>query len=367
MAVKDDGPLQPCELEFSPIGELFAAQATRTPHAPALIFDGGQLSYGELENAANRLAHQLAGLGAGRGDRVGVLAGRSAEQVIAVLAVVKAGAAYLPLDARAPAGRLRLLLAEAGAGVVLCDRAWHETAAGLGQGHAIVADAAGLLAGGPAAPPPVTTDPEDLAYVTCTSGSTGQPKAIAVRHRDVAALAADRRFAGGAHRRVLLHSPLAFDASTYELWVPLLGGGTVVIAPPGDLDPATLRRTITGHQVTALWLTSGLFRIIAQDAPDALAGAREVWTGGDVVPAAAVRRVLAACPALTVVDGYGPTEATTFATCYPMASPDAVPDIVPIGRPLDNTQAYVLDRDLRPVPPGIPGHLYIAGAGGGRG
>src|SRR5580658_117881 len=219
----------------------------------------------------------------------------------------------------------------------------------------------------PAAPPPVTADPEDLAYVIFTSGSTGQPKAVAVRHRDVTALAADRRFAGGAHRRVLLHSPLAFDASTYELWVPLLSGGQVVIAPPGDLDPATLRRMITGHAVSAVFLTAALFRMVAQDAPDALAGVREIWTGGEIVPADAIRRVLAACPALTVFDVYGPTETTTFATCHPLQAPGAVPDVVPIGRPLDNMRVYVLDPELRPVPPGIRGQLYIAGAGLARG
>ena len=150
---------------------------------------------------------------------------------------------------------MRQLLTRAGARVILCDQAWHATAAGLGR--AVLVDAAGLAASGPAAPPPVTADPEDLAYVIYTSGSTGQPKAVAVRHRDVTALAADHRFRDGAHHRVLLHSPLAFDASTYELWVPLLSGGQVVIAPPGDLDPATLRRMITEHQVTGLWLTSG--------------------------------------------------------------------------------------------------------------
>ncbi|MBV9449923.1 MAG: amino acid adenylation domain-containing protein, partial [Streptosporangiaceae bacterium] len=369
MVVKDDSSLQMCEFELSPslIGELFAAQAARTPHAPAVIFDGGRLSYAELEAAANRLAARLVGLGVGRDDRVGVLAERSAEQVIAVLAVVTAGAAYLPVDTRAPAGRMRLLLAEAGARVVLCDQAWHATAAGLHAGRTILLNAAGLAAGPSAGPASVTADPEDLAYVIYTSGSTGQPKAVAVRHRDVAALAADHRFAGGAHQRVLLHSPLAFDASTYELWVPLLSGGTVVVAPPGDLDPGTLRRMITDHGVTALWLTSGLFRIIAQDAPDCLAGAREVWTGGDVVPAAAVRRVLSACPHLTVVDGYGPTETTTFATCFPMPGPASVPDVVPIGGPLDNMQVYLLGPDLRPVPAGVAGQLYIAGAGLARG
>ena len=371
MVVKDDSPLQNFEFEFSPslIGDLFTAQAAATPHAPAVVWDGAELTYAELENAANRLAGRLAGLGVSREDRVGLLAERSAGQVIAVLAVLKAGAAYLPLDTRAPAGRMRQLLTpQARPRVVLCDQGWRATAAGLHEGPTVLVDTAGLLAGGgPAGPPPVTGDLGDLAYVIFTSGSTGQPKAVAVRHQDVAALAADHRFSAGAHQRVLLHSPLAFDASTYELWVPLLSGGTLVMAPPGDLDPAAVRQVITGHKVTALWLTSGLFRMLAQDAPDCLAGAREVWTGGDVVPAAAVRRVLAACPALTVTDGYGPTETTTFATSYPMPTPEAVPDAVPIGSPLDNMQVYILDRDLRPVPPGIPGHLHIAGAGLARG
>jgi acyl-coenzyme A synthetase/AMP-(fatty) acid ligase/acyl carrier protein len=166
---------------------------------------------------------------------------------------------------------------------------------------------------------------------------------------------------------VLAHSPLAFDASTYELWVPLLAGGQVVMAPPGDLDADALRQLITRHAVTGLWLTSGLFRALAQDAPDCLTGVREVWTGGDVVPAPAVLRVLAACPALTVVDGYGPTETTTFATSYPMPDPTSVPETVPIGRPLDNMRVYILNVDLQPVPPGARGELYIAGAGLARG
>ncbi|HEX6524116.1 MAG TPA: non-ribosomal peptide synthetase, partial [Streptosporangiaceae bacterium] len=349
------------------LNELFTAQARRTPHAPAITWDGGQLTYTELDTAANQLAHQLAGLGVNLEDRVAVLAERSPGQIIAVLAALKAGAAYLPLDTRAPAARMQQFLTQAGAAAVLCDQVWHATAAGLHPDRTILVDAAELLTCGPAAPPLVTADPEGLAYVIYTSGSTGQPKAVAVRHRDVTALAADHRFHNGAHQRILLHSPLAFDASTYELWTPLLSGGTVVIAPPGDLEPATLHRTITEHQVTVVFLTTALFRLIAQDAPGALAGTREIWTGGEIVPAAAIRRVLTACPALTVYDVYGPTETTTFATCHPMSAPGAVPDAVPIGRPLDNMQVYVLDRELRLVPPGIGGQLYIAGAGLARG
>src|SRR3712207_4741776 len=150
-------------------------------------------------------------------------------------------------------------------------------------------------------------------------------------------------------------SPLAFDASTYELWVPLLNGGRVVVAPPADLNVATLQRLITEYGVTGLWLTAGLFRIVVQDAPDCLTGVREVWTGGDVVPAGAVRRALQACPNLVVVDGYGPTETTTFATSYRMSDSTSVPDVVPIGGPLDNMRVYVLDSGLRPVPPRVPG------------
>ncbi|MBV8992366.1 MAG: AMP-binding protein, partial [Pseudonocardiales bacterium] len=150
-------------------------------------------------------------------------------------------------------------------------------------------------------------------------------------------------------------------------WVPLLNGGQVIVAPPGDLDPATLRQVITDHHVTGLWLTAGLFRLIAQDAPGCLAHVREVWTGGDVVAAAAVRRVQQVCPDVVVVDGYGPTETTTFATSYRISTSEPVPEVIPIGQPLEGIQVYVLDRDLNIVPMGARGELYIAGAGLARG
>jgi amino acid adenylation domain-containing protein/non-ribosomal peptide synthase protein (TIGR01720 family) len=355
------------EIPAGTVSGLFAAQVRRTPEATAVVCDAVELSYAELDARANRLAHRLVRMGVGPEDRVGVLLERSAELVVAVLAILKAGGAYLPLDVRAPAERMRLILAEAGARVLLVDQRWEATGRQAHDGRRVVVDADASLAEEPASQLGVVAHPDGLAYVEYTSGSTGTPKGVAVRHRDVVALAFDRRFAGGAHRRVLVHSPLAFDASTYELWVPLLSGGQAVVAPAGDLDVDALRRMVTEHQVTGLWLTVGLFRIVAQDAPDCLAGVREVWTGGDVVPAAAVRRVLAACPDLVVVDGYGPTETTTFATSYRMAEVESVPEVVPIGRPLDNMRVYVLDADLRPVPPGAPGELYISGAGLARG
>ncbi|ANZ40481.1 hypothetical protein BBK82_35180 [Lentzea guizhouensis] len=338
----------------------FAEQARRTPDAPAVVFDDVVLTYAELDAQANRLAGELIGLGVRPEDPVGLLVERSADLVVAELAVLKAGAAYVPLDGRAPVERTRRVLADSGIAVVLTDPRNRDVVTSVHTGQVVVLD--GDRTG--AADPAVVVHPDQLAYVMHTSGSTGVPKGVAVRHRDVVALALDSRFATGAHDRVLLHSPSAFDASTYELWVPLLRGGQVVVARPGDVDADAIRDAVA-HGVTAIWLTAGLFRLVAQEAPEAFAGLREVWTGGDVVPAAAVRGVLAACPGLTVVDGYGPTETTTFATSFPMT--DTVPDVIPIGRPLDGMAVYVLDEGLRPVPVGVPGELFLAGAGVARG
>ncbi|MGI5499876.1 amino acid adenylation domain-containing protein [Lentzea sp. CA-135723] len=345
---------------------LFAEQVRRTPGAEAVAGDGASLTYAQLDARANRLAHHLLRLGVSAEEPVALLLSRSPEIVVAELAVLKAGGAYVPLDVRAPADRLALLLKENGAGIVLTDQAWHATAAQIHDGPVVVLDADDLTAE-PSTAPDVVVHPDQLAYVMYTSGSTGVPKGVAVRHRDVTDLVRDRRFARPAHDRVLLHSAPAFDATTYELWVPLLRGGAVVVAPAGDLDADRLRELIARHRLTGLWLTAGLFRVVAQDDPGCLAGLHEVWTGGDVVPGAAVRQVLGACPGIVVVDGYGPTETTTFATSHRMTDAAAVGDVVPIGRPLDGMRVRVLDESLTPVPVGVPGELFIAGDGLARG
>ncbi|MFD3419449.1 non-ribosomal peptide synthetase [Streptomyces decoyicus] len=353
------------------VAELFAAQARRTPDATALDADGAMVTYRELDARTDALARTLTGLGVRAESPVGVLMDRSAALVVAQLAIVKAGGVYVPLDGRAPRERLRQVLGETTADLVLTDAAWEETAREVAPGGRtlLVTDQ-----GAPSAPsgtagledaPLPALHPDNALYLMFTSGSTGRPKGVAVRHRDVVALAFDRAFDG--HDRVLVHSPQAFDAATYELWVPLLRGGRAVLAPPTDVDAATVRRAISEQGVSCLWLTAGLFRLLAQEDPECLRGAREVWTGGEAVPGAAVRRVLDACPGLTVVDGYGPTETTTFATRRTFRSGDPLPAALPIGRPLDNTRVYVLDDALQPQPPGIPGELYIAGAGLARG
>ncbi|MEU1423136.1 non-ribosomal peptide synthase/polyketide synthase [Kitasatospora sp. NPDC005751] len=334
----------------SPVA-LFAEQARRTPEAVAVRHGEDDLTYRRLDRWSDRLAARLLADGLAVEGRVALAMDRSVELVVAQLAVLKAGGAYVPVDVRASEERRRALLARAGATVRLT----------TDQVAAVRTEAAGqpVLSAPPA-------DPDRLAYVMFTSGSTGEPKAVAVRHRDVASLATDSRFTDGGCEQVLLHSPVAFDASTFEVWAPLLNGGRVVVAPDGPVDAALLRRLTSGG-LTALWLTAGLFRLLAQDAPDCFTGLRRLWTGGDVVPAAAVRRVLAACPGLCVVDGYGPTETTVFATSFALADPAAVPDTVPVGHPLDDKRVYVLDRRLRPVPPGCAGELFVAGEGLARG
>ncbi|MGA5820365.1 amino acid adenylation domain-containing protein [Kitasatospora sp. NPDC094028] len=367
------------EVPEAVLPRLFEAQAARTPHEVAVVCGSEQLTYAQLEAAANRLAHHLVAQGVGPRSAVAVLLRRSVHRVVAILAVAKAGGSYVPLDDRSPLSRMELIMSATGARLLLVDRAVGTHPAGEGVDVLAVDDFAGddfavsLLSvdGEPRGadpdpgPPRVEIHPDQLAYVMYTSGSTGTPKGVAVTHRNVASFAHDGRWPGGDHARVLMHSPLAFDASTYELWVPLLTGGRIVAAPPGDLDPATIEAVITEHGVTAAFFTTALFNLLADRRPTALDRLRQVWTGGEAVSPPAFARIRELSPGTRLVHVYGPTESTTFATCHPGWEPAA--GTVPIGRPMDNTRAYVLDQALRPVPPGVPGELYIAGDGLARG
>ncbi|MFH8979154.1 condensation domain-containing protein, partial [Streptomyces sp. NPDC017890] len=347
--------------------EAFAAQVARTPEAVAVRWDGGVRTYRELDERADRLAARLLSLGVVPEERVALLMERSPDIVTAVLGVLKAGAVYVPLDGRLPEARLASMTRLAGCRVVVTDGS---TAADRlpGVAHEVVAGDGDRPEEAAVQAPAPRVLPDSAAYVMFTSGSTGEPKGVEITHRGVVSLATDRRWSTGAAsggdarpHRVLLHSPYGFDPSTYELWMPLLGGGEVVVAPPGDLDVPTIARTLRAHGVTSLLLTAGLFRVVAEEDPGCLAGVREVLTGGDVVSSASVRRVLHACPDTVVTDIYGPTEITLFATQHSLRDAARVPGSVPVGRARDGMRAYVLDGRLRPVPPGAPGELYIAG------
>ncbi|WP_181861142.1 non-ribosomal peptide synthetase [Streptomyces diacarni] len=353
-------------LRHGTLHELFTACARRNAQSVAVVCGESRLSYAELDRLSNRLAHLLRERGVGRESLVGLCVSRSVETIVGQLAILKAGGAYVPLDPEYPPERLAFMIEDGGLRTVLTRRSMVASLPVSDASVLVVDDVWDGLDDRPDTPVASGGTPDDLAYVMYTSGSTGRPKGVAVTHGDVAALAYDSGFAHG-HQGVLLHSAQAFDASTYELWVPLLSGHHVVVAPPGAVTPTVLRECSAAHGVTAVWLTAALFHLLAQEDPGCMAGLREVWTGGDAVRADAVRRVREACPGLVVVDGYGPTETTTFATAYRMEPRDEVPETVPIGRPLDDMQVYVLDHAMQPVPTGVAGELYIGGAGLARG
>ncbi|MEV0281340.1 non-ribosomal peptide synthase/polyketide synthase [Streptomyces sp. NPDC050610] len=348
---------------------LFEEQAAATPDAVAVVSGADTLTYAELNARANRLAHRLIGLGVRAESRVAVLQERSADVVVSSLAVLKAGGVYVPLDPNQPASRSEFILRDTEAVALLTDRNPEETGFAVYAPVVRVGDAIGEdFADEPDTDPGVPTNAQQLVYAMYTSGSTGAPKGVANTHRNVVHLAADRYWRGGNHERVLMHSPYAFDASTFEIWTPLLTGGRVVVAPAGRLGAADLATVIAEQEVTGLFVSAGLFRVLAEERPECFAGVREIWAGGDVVSPTAVRRVLDACPGITVANEYGPTETTVFSSVNPLRAGDDVPEaVVPIGRPLWNTQVYVLDGALRPVPVGVSGELYIAGAGLARG
>ncbi|MEU1389139.1 MULTISPECIES: non-ribosomal peptide synthetase [unclassified Nonomuraea] len=343
-----------------------AEQARRTPDAVAVSAGPVRLTYRELDERANRLAHRLRGLGAGPETPVAVLMERSAELVVTLLAILKTGGCYLPVHSAYPADRRQWIVDSSGTPVLVADRA--KAAAGLPAAPAtLLADDDPATATQPATDPGVATGPDDLAYVIYTSGSTGHPKGVAVTHWDVLGLALDPCWDTGAHERVLMVAPYAFNVSTYELWVPLLHGGTIVVAPPGEPDLDTLRRLIREERITGLHLTAGLFRVVAEEGADCLAGVREVLTGGDVIVPAAVRQVLAACPGTTVRAMYGATEVTLFSTHAPLTAGTELGTSVPVGGPMRDVRLYVLDDRLSPVPGDLEGELYIAGRGVARG
>ncbi|WP_067504355.1 amino acid adenylation domain-containing protein [Actinoplanes sp. TFC3] len=346
---------------------LFAAQAARTPGAAALSCAGRTLTYAALDAAANRLAHALVRLGVSPGDAVALRQDRSLDFVVAVLAVLKCGAAYVPLDPRQPADRLRWMIEDTGADIVLTDREPDEVAFAGAARVLTVSAIAATAADEPQTAPDLDVHPDQVAYVMYTSGSTGTPKGVATTHRNVAELALDPCWATGRHRRVLAYSPLAFDSSTYELWVPLLHGGQAVIVPSRRIDTLELARTIEQHDITAVYFTTALFDAIAQESPRSLAGVQEIWTGGDVLSTVALRRVLDTCPGTTVVHVYGPTETTVFCSYESFGTDRRDVAGLSLGVPMANTAMYVLDAQLQPAPPGITGELYVAGTHLARG
>ncbi|MER5466279.1 amino acid adenylation domain-containing protein, partial [Streptomyces sp. NPDC002668] len=349
------------DLPVGSLPEMFAAQVGRTPDAVAVVCGDAELTYGELDAASDAFASRLVAAGVRPGDRVGLFLDRSVEYVVAMLGVLKAGGTYVPLDARQPVERLRWILRDTRSVLLVTDRLAGETGF-EGELPVVRVGAEIVAAAGKPAPVRVAVPPDQAAYVMYTSGSSGTPKGVVNTHRNVVELALDPWWASGRHRRVLAYSPLAFDSSTYELWVPLLSGGLAVVLPAAKIDLGEVGEAIVRHGVTAAYFTTALFDAMAQEAMDSLRHLKEIWTGGDVLPKAALEAVLAHCPDTTVVHAYGPTEATVFCSYQAFTTDTRVVERLHLGVPMANTAMYVLDEQLRLTPPGVTGELYVAGS-----
>jgi natural product biosynthesis luciferase-like monooxygenase protein/amino acid adenylation domain-containing protein len=336
----------------TPVHHLFAEVAARTPEAPAVIEGEETLSYGELARRAGRLASRLRELGVGPEVPVALDLERSSGLIVAMLAVLQAGGAYVPLDPGDPEERRAFLLADTGA-TVRIDREMVTGAIGTGQESG----------------PGVAGTGDSLAYVLYTSGSTGQPKGVAVPHRGINRLVLDTDYVHlGPGDRVAHLSNTAFDAATFEVWGALLTGAALVVIPKDvAVPPSALAAEVRRQGITAMFLTTALFNEMAREAPEALGGVRHLLFGGEAVSPRRVREARAAAqPGARLLHVYGPTESTTFTTWHEVGEVSEG-GTVPIGLPIANTRVYLVDRSLRPVPVGAPGELVIGGDGLARG
>ncbi|MFC3891188.1 amino acid adenylation domain-containing protein [Lentzea rhizosphaerae] len=345
-----------------PVHEQVAEVARRTPDAPAVVAHDGVLTYRELDERANRLAHHLIALGARRGTVVGVCTDRDSSSILALLAVLKSGAAYLPVDTTYPPERLRYMLADAGAPVVVTQRRFAHLVESSDAAK-VVLDAE-VVDGGPVSAPAVTTHPRDAAYVIYTSGSTGRPKGVVVEHRAFAYQTAWLVPALGLvpSDRSSHLSAQGFDAAVAEIWPTLVSGAALHLPAQHVLeDTEALAEWIRDSRITVSSLATPRLEAMLDEPALAASEVRVLHTGGD-----ALRRRPSAGMPFELYNTYGPTECTVNSTCG-LVLPGADADLPDIGTPIDNYRAYVLDDDLRPVPPGVVGELYIGGEGLARG
>jgi amino acid adenylation domain-containing protein len=346
--------------------ELFEAQAARRPDATALIVANGQLTYAELNSRANQVAHCLRECGVGPGMIVGMYLPRGVDAVVGILAILKNGAAYLPIDTADPSRRVREILDDAKANFVLSTVRLQRRLEGASAAFIAIDRLWNEFPDHGSANLPKLASATSLCYVMYTSGSTGPPKGVMVSHRAVVRLVCGTDYIDFHERRTfLLLAPMCFDASTFELWGPLLHGAQLVVAPEGTPDPGQLLSLVEQHRVCTVWLTVGLFNTLVDVCPRIFSHLSQLIIGGETLSPRHVQLADRLLPVTArMVNGYGPTEGTTFTCCYDIPRPFPVDmQSIPIGRPIANSRVYVLDEQLQPVAEGESGELCIGGDG----
>ena len=347
------------------IAQLFEMAALEHADRTAVVCGDSRITYRELNRKANRLANCLRAYGVGPETMVGLCVERSAEMIVALVAILKAGGAYVPFDASYPRERLEFMIGDTKTQLMVTQKSLMTVATGNRSVKTILVDDA--IQGSEENPAP-TGGPANLAYVMYTSGSTGRPKGVLVENRAVVRLVFNTNYCRfGADQTFLQFAPISFDASTLEIWGALLHGGKLVVMPQQASSLEEIGRAICEESVTTAWFTAGLFHLFVDERLEDLQPLKQLLAGGDTLSAKHVRRVIDAFPEMTVINGYGPTEGTTFTCCHAMRTGDVVPDSVPIGKPISNTRVYILNDDLKPVKAGEVGELFAGGDGVARG
>lgn len=341
---------------------LFDEVAAVRGTATALRSHAGEMSYAELASRIDRIAHGLVAAGAKPGDRVALFLERSPEAIAPLYAVMKCGATCVPLDPEYPLDRLHFLVTDSGASLAICEAGWTDR---LPKGLAsFTPDRLARDGEGRGAFACAAVNAEAAASILYTSGSTGTPKGALIPHRAMVRLVRNSDFIHfGEDETFLFAASPCFDASILEIHGALLNGGVLALPASGQLTLDAITDALTKHQVTTLWLTAGLFQIMVEECPEAFAGLRQLITGGDVMSPAHAAKVLAMYPDLRLVNGYGPTENTTFTTTHRVTTNDLDAASIPVGSPIANTTVVLLDSALRPVQPGMPGELCTGGDG----
>ena len=350
------------------IAAVFEEQVRERPEAVAVVLGEQSLSYTDLNQRANQLGHYLRELGVGPEVCVGLCVERSLEMIVGMLGILKAGGAYVPLDAGYPTERLAYMLRDAGVAVVLTQESLLD-ALPSHWGHVVSLDGEWEeIAKRSTADVDSAATGENLAYVMYTSGSTGEPKGTAIVQRGVVRLVKETDYAEfGPAETFVQMAPLTFDASTFEVWGSLLNGGRLVVLEPGTPTLEELGAALRRYEVSTLWLTAGLFHLVVNERPEELRGLKQLLAGGDVLSAPHVSKALQWLEHGCVINGYGPTENTTFSCCQRFYRETEIGETVPIGKPIANTEAHVLNARLQQTPVGLIGELYLGGDGLARG